>query len=430
MAKAASFIGFGVSTFGKSLLWVMVEVYGLFSLSDLLNLQSAAASIIFLALLLWSAVTDIAAGHVVDRYLTARSTNRLMRISAIAAGACFAIGFAPLPGAWGAVIALIATILFRPLYSLFDVPHNALLRALDTSAKGRARLSAIRLVSSTLASFTVALLALYSLSSAGAGVSLPAYRTFGWIVAGLGTAAFLATPGFVQNTASDRPAALWHGAGIGWPAIHILGALAAGAIGFSLFFKALPYIAHAQFHVPSWSGNAVIAIATGRILSLPLWHVCAQSYGARRSAIAAFCLCGATALVFLRLATQDLDPTYALVPMGVAMGGVNFFAWILVAELAEIHANENGSIRSSLFGLYTSLSKVALGLGGSALGILLMLPANSAVHVTFIACAGLAGFSAIAALWLRKKTQAGRSSRAIDLSGPRDHRVRNPAPGE
>ena len=99
---------YAVSHFAKTLLWVTLELYALFSLTELLHLQPALAASCFLALLIWSAACDVSIGRAIDRYVHPRSATRLMRLAGLAASVAFAISLVPwLPGQSGTMLSLI-----------------------------------------------------------------------------------------------------------------------------------------------------------------------------------------------------------------------------------------------------------------------------------------------------------------------------------
>ncbi len=398
MASLQIVARYGISTFGKSLLWAMIEVYALYSLTDLLHFPTASSGALLLGLLLWSAIADVQVGRIVDQHLGPAATNRMMRWCAPLAGLSFVLGLVPIAGAAGPAIALIAAMLFRPLYSMIDVPHNALLHDLDTGRRGRMRLAVVRQLSGTIAAFVVSLAAMLMLAPASGVDEVAAFWRFAALIAIGGTACFLVTPGLrgvpttLPTDTKERVAGLLRDRDV----MSVCAATMLGVIGFSLFSKSLPYVAQYRFADLRWSGDALLMINLGKLAALLLWPIIAGRSDARRASIAAYALCvPATALFAGRGLVLDIS----LIMIGFAMGGAGVLSWALVAGLVErLRDQEGRRVQSSLFGLFTSLSKVALGAGGSLLGLLLSTnPGHDlgrlivAIAAAFAICCALAG---------------------------------------
>ncbi|MBP2276045.1 MFS transporter [Sphingomonas sp. PL20] len=365
---------FGISHFGKAALWAVIEIYALFSLTDLLRLPAELAGLIFFVLLLWSAASDMIVGVLIDRWLSPKAVTRVLRLCVLPMSLAFVAGLVPVAGTGGAA-ALGAAFLFRPLYSMIDVPHNGLLRELGRDPVRRRRLSTIRLLCGAAASFGVAYLATVMLrTSAHATDAVQAYRRFVVVVAGISGVLLLATPplrGAGAPEALDAPRATT--AILRDPLVLLVfGATMLGIVGASLFQKTLPYIARYQFDDPRWTGRAMLVLAAGKLLAAPLWTYLAARCGARAGSVAAYAFGAIGAVLFAIALTRLLPFELALLLLGAGIGGASLLSWILVAELVErlefAHARR---LQGSLFGLFTCLSKVALGLGGTLLGMIL-----------------------------------------------------------
>lgn len=277
---------FGISHFGKAALWAVIEIYALFSLTDLLRLPAEVAGLIFLVLLLWSAASDLIVGVLIDRWLSPKAVTRVLRLCVLPMSLAFVAGLVPVAGTGGAA-ELGAAFLFRPLYSMIDVPHNGLLRELGRDPVRRRRLSTIRLLCGAAASFGVAYLATVMLrTSAHATDAVQAYRRFVVVVAGISGVLLLATPplrGAGAPEALDAPQATT--AILRDPLVLLVfGATMLGIVGASLFQKTLPYIARYQFDDPRWTGRAMLVLAAGKLLTAPLWTYLAARCGAVRRA--------------------------------------------------------------------------------------------------------------------------------------------------
>ncbi len=411
--NTSSIFAYGASTFGKTLLWATLDVYGLYSLTALIGMAPATASAFFLFLLLWSALTDAAVGWLIDRHLSASATNALMRLSAPTAGLFFVFGFAPMPGGLGAGGAMAAAMLFRLFFSSFDVPHNTLLQALSSKPERRRTLSAVRLFSTIAASYCVGFVALWMLPKEDAGAQADDYLRFAAAIAGIGSLVFLLTPDFAgadHGVASSRESSrahklqkrkLW----------EIFCAMTIGVIGVSLFLKSLPFVAHGDFSNPRWAGQALIALTTGRLVGLALWQIVGRTMNALTAGVVAYGASACAAGILWASIALGFPLAPGLVLLGAAMAGVSLFSWVITADLADGFGGGGSVARSGVFGLFTGLSKMAVGVGGSLLGLWLATPQVRILGTLEAACLVFAGLAMSSGLLL-SRWRTGAPSKA------------------
>jgi len=375
---------YAVSHFGKTLLWATADVYGLYSLTEFAQISPAVAGVLFLALLTWSAVCDIVVGQLIDQHLSARATTFLMRAAAPVTGLTFALAFMSPAEAFGPSLVIGASILFRTLFSIIDVPHNGLLRQLGTTARARVRLAIIRLIAGAGSSFTVGIAAiLFPSTDITVG-----YQILAIAIACTGAVTFLVTPAIATSSHEPNSA----GAHRNWlsilkhlPLITMFLATVVGIIATSMLLKSLPYLSVESAAGAKWVARAVLAITFGKLLSTPAWYLLANRVGARRASEMAYMLYVGAALMLLVLTPDHytMDITFALI--GAAVGGASILSWTMAAELVDDLENRNTRrIQSTLFGLFTCFSKVAVGLGGLTLAAMLSLasPADRGVEMS------------------------------------------------
>jgi GPH family glycoside/pentoside/hexuronide:cation symporter len=366
---------FGISHFGKTLIWAAVEVYGIFSLTELVKLSPALASMIFVFLLVWSAICDFLVGLWLD-HTRGANPSHIMRVSGIFAAALFFLGFAPLAaGAEYQYLALAAIFLFRPVFALADVPHNGLLRELGRDSRMRSRLSALRLISGAAAYFAVSLAALELLPSGPADSEN--FGTFTAVIAIAAAVLFVCSPavgsglpGSVRDdrAAPESPLSALHAPRL----VLLLGATMAGIVGFSLMLKGLPYIAKFELFDAAWVGHALMMITIAKLGAAPLWYWLGRAIGAVNAfAIAYLTSAGSAVLLSLGLA-RTIDLAFGLALLGASLGGSSMFSWVLIANVVEDAERRTGHrVQALMFGSFTCGSKIATGLGGGLLAMIL-----------------------------------------------------------
>lgn len=360
---------YGASHFGKTLLWATTEVYAVYSLTEFIGLSPVVAGITFLSLLIWSAFCDLAVGYWLGRTADSTLPNTLMRWCAVLSAAAFALSFAPLGAGPGyAYLALFATALFRPLFAFADVPHNGLLRELGTCPAEWVRLSMLRLYSGAAAGLVLSAGGMLML----AGEADPAqFRLFAIGIASLGVGLFLLSPPVRPDGVTRRGgraiavSAVTHGS-----VLMVLAATMSGIVGFSLMLKLFPYLAKFGFGDLGWAGRAMLAVTLGKLAAIPLWYWLERRLGASVGSIIAYAVLAVAAALIGRTLTIGLPLDLLLGMFGAAMGGASMLSWALIAQAVEqVEAQFGGSAQSLLFGLFTCLSKLAVGLGGTILAL-------------------------------------------------------------
>ena len=153
-------VGYASGNLGKSLFWTSLEYLLLFYMTDLVGLSPAWAGVIIVVSLVWDGVTDPLMGYWVDRRSSRGHDYRpYLRWGPPLCGLAYAtIFYVPFEGEFAkALYLLAANLLFRSIYTLLDVPHNALLAKMPMSSRQRTTVSAWRYFFSSIGGLSVAL---------------------------------------------------------------------------------------------------------------------------------------------------------------------------------------------------------------------------------------------------------------------------------
>jgi GPH family glycoside/pentoside/hexuronide:cation symporter len=360
---------YAISTFGKTLPWAAADSFSLYFLTDGAGVSSSTAGLLVLIFFGWAALCDPIAGWLFDAYRrSGRPEGRYFLVSAVLAGVCFVASFCRAPSGWPAIpFLLTAGLAFRASYAVMDVPHNAFIARL---AKGRVNvvsLGAVRLLATLLGALAATVAARPFLSDTAAQLSanLALYAVG---VGGVGLMLFLAFFPKPERAEASKPLATQpRPVPRDWKIVPVffLGIFLANTVA-GLFSKDIIYIAKYVFRRPAWTSEAFILFTTGKLAAVLLWDRIARTIGLMDALKAAFGLTAMMAVIAAFLAPWPRVLGFALLVFGLGLGGVNLLSWAVLPSLAP--PSESGA---RFFGLYTALAKVAAGVSGLVLGLLL-----------------------------------------------------------
>ena len=355
--------------FGKSLFWHSGEILFAYFLTEACGLSANRMGWVLAISLMASAFCDIAVGRMLSgRVRDTASAARMQFLGAAGSTAAFLAfaGVGLLQSAWRMPAALVCLVVFRLVYSLYDVPQNAILAFAARTPRQRAHLSALRLVFSGLANLAIA--AAFAPLLQGQGQKATAEHFEGLSVA-LASVAMLsaavllalgrrraggmahATPEASRNTMTA----------ILWP---LMGASLVFSVGTSVFSRLEPYFASFALVSRLNSASLMICVSLGTLLSQPVWALITERTSLRRAQMgASVILIGGAALFFMVGRQGGLGAGGSGFLYGFGSGGVMMILW---AQLAQVCA-ARPETTTQTFGLFTFFSKA--GLAVSALGL-------------------------------------------------------------
>ncbi|MBQ1480852.1 MAG: MFS transporter [Sphingomonas sp.] len=350
---------YGIAHFGKSLFWHSSELVFAFFLTERAGLPATWMGVLLAGGLVLSALIDLAIGWWLrGASFTLARACRWQFVGACASAAAITPLFAAdlLPEAWRmAWTALLAT-LFRIAYALYDIPQNATLGLATRNAKERARLAALRLSCSGIASIAVAT-ALAWLVSGGSqnGSGRFSLVTLGMSAVAIGSAWYLTRLRPPPAGESAVPTATpTSGTGIGLVPLLLLMFLV--SIATSVFGKLEPY--YVAYRWQGQGGTIIIAASVGLTVAQPFWLIALRRMGHLRTLCMAIILLGAGAIAFTLadIAGYYTQAAFAFL-FGAANGGIATLLW---ASFADRVAAERPAASASAFALLTAISKFGL----------------------------------------------------------------------
>jgi GPH family glycoside/pentoside/hexuronide:cation symporter len=368
-----------ISTFGKSLPWSAADAFGLFFLTEVLDVAPDTAGWIVLVLFLWAALCDPVAGWVSDRLLRVRKPRRRsFLVSTTLMAAAFALSFSAMPLAPPFALAAVVTagLVFRAAYALLDVPHNAFMANMAHEIGNPALTGALRLTATIVASWTAILLAgqVLAASNSAAPLAFAAYGLAMGTGGGVLFCAFLPKPGSDtpagRETAEARPLENHDGAPPWRPVVFLFASAILATLVSGIFTKDLVYVSKYVFNDPGWTTVAMSAFTAGKLLGVPLWLLAAQHRQTRGLLVSAYALAATFSMLALVLTPAKLSFAAMLLLLGLGLGGANMLGWSALAEVVGSHAALQAQ-SGKIYGLYTASSKLASGLSGLMLGLCL-----------------------------------------------------------
>jgi GPH family glycoside/pentoside/hexuronide:cation symporter len=374
---------YGSGDLGFNFYWTTVSLYILYYYTDVLGISATAAGLIFLASMLWDAVTDPIMGVIAQRTRTRWGSYRPY----IAAGAvplCLSLmllfydpGFEG-----GALIAytLLVQILFRTAYTVANIPYSALASSMTDSSLVRNALSAWRISLATVGSAFVGYSTLKLMPVLGQGdASLGFFLTA--MLYGILSLPFLFMVSCLLRETHDAPVAkadvsvrevlavLSHNR----PFIIVLAATMCATLGGVISSKMLVYYFKYTLGNETAVGMAFAANSLTILIATPLWAAL-TARTSKRFVWRAGALCSITGSILLFLNPFEtvwvVVGLVSIIAVGASAGYLSF--WSALPDTVEYGQVRSGiRIEAPTFGIMSFVQKSAYGLAVALAGLLL-----------------------------------------------------------
>ncbi len=368
--------------YGKSLFWYASELLFGFYLAEIYQIPPTTLGTLLFVFLLWDAITDPILGVIVWRRHTSLPTllNYQLVGAIISAITFLLIFFKPnLSQDYLTIYALFFGLLFRTAYTIFDVPQNALMRRLALSNNQRLVLSSYRTALSALATLTISFASTMILAPV-----LVEDIAFNFTVSALifspvaiGSALILKCVAKnwreihekaeqPRSSFSQLKFTLLHPSLIKlYIAIFFL------SIGWPLFGKLVPFYASYVLGNAKATGYVLTVIAVAALVSQPLWIRVGNTISRNKAVVVCTVLVFISCIFFVVTATRNEWFAFVAVALlSASASAMGVFAWVLLADRLSDPQLKNANDLLA-FGTFTFASKIALGLGGLMLGVVL-----------------------------------------------------------
>jgi len=370
---------------GKSGLGSLLEVYGLFYLTDVLRIPPATAGGVLLLSLVWDAFNDPLIGALADR---AKTTLRTVRVYFTIGAPLAAISFAAifwgveLPASMRAPFALAMLLVFRTAYTLVDLPHNSLLAFLSKDPRDRTTLASLRIFFSGAGKFLATAVTAWLLSDGAGRHEETVFQTAAFVMA----LVFLVSLGICF--AAVRNVRL-SGAGAIAPAFDPSAAfrLALQDRGLAKLFAltalnsaTIPMIGATFVYAskyglgdPSLGAHAVVLLAAAQSVSVIGWAMLANRSGDKAGvAQLAYWLLLTGVTIALFFAADEAGALFVAAALcGAGMGGVFALNWSLLPDALDKASQHAPGREMGVFGAYTLTNSICHGLSQAGFGLVL-----------------------------------------------------------
>lgn len=172
-------IGYGSSDFACNLIWQMISLYLLYFYTNVMHLNAAAVSVMFLVTKVFDGITDLIVGFLIDKTNTKWGKSRpWILFGAIPFGVTSVLAFSvPDISQTGMLIyAYVTYILLSLSYTIVNIPMASILPALSDDANERTVLATCRTFFSSLGSTVVSAFALTLVDKFGNGNEALGFR--------------------------------------------------------------------------------------------------------------------------------------------------------------------------------------------------------------------------------------------------------------
>lgn len=372
LGKTGSWKGtllYGFAHLGKSLFWYSSELLFAYFLTEFAGLPAAQMGIVLASGFLVSAAIDLAVGAGLARRLTtASSAGQLQLIGAVL---CSIALLAVFLGAWVApahrfAYAMVAGVLFRLTFAIYDIPQNALMALATGDATARLRVASTRIWFSGAATLLVATLIGPLVSRQGdpsaTHLLLGIAVLFG--ITAIGSAWILHR--LLRGVAfADRQPPVGGRIERGpWPAAFwwLLLVMMATSAFTPAFGKLEPYFAAYALESAWWGGVVVLSMASGVVAGQPIWmRLCMRVPGGSVMLANALLQVAALFLFYVSGVAYPALSALAAFLFGLGNGGVGMVHWAVFSETVAGMGVGRAGIS---YGLFSASSKLSYAFGG------------------------------------------------------------------
>ena len=374
---------YGFGDFGFNLYWTTVSFFILYFYTDVVGLSGTVAGLIFLAAMLWDAITDPVMGYLAQRTNSRWGSYRpYFLFGAIPLAISLVLTFynPDLEGSKLIASVLLAHMLFRTAYTVMNIPYGALSARITQSTEIRNSLSAWRISFATLGSSLVAYSTLKLVDAFGQGDASKGFLLTAALYAVLSIPVFL----ILFFTVREPPQQLAQTENTNLreavasllknkPFLVIAGATILATLGGVLASKTLVYYFKYVLGDETAVGTAFAANSIVILLSAPLWaFITAKT--SKRFVWRSGALISITASLLLFFNPYETVPVVvciaALAAVGSAAGHLTF--WSALPDTVEYGEMRSGRREESLtFGVMGFIQKAGYGVAAALAGLLL-----------------------------------------------------------
>lgn len=379
-------LGFGVGDLSFNLVWQGTSLFLMYFYTDVLGIAPAVAGAIYLAAMVWDAVTDPLIATLADRTRTKMGKYRpWLLYGAAPFAASYPLAFSgpgnlPVdPVVW----ALITHISLRTAYTVVSMPFNSLQARLTDDAQERAVLAGFRMIGAASGGLIVVFVTPVLVTQFGEGREADAYFTAACIAGVVAFGALIYCFASMREPDAGTPAdtpALWEDIKSIGPAflknpplIRVFAIIVIASICLGMFGKNMLY--HFKYHLdaPDLAVFGLVLPAILLIVGVPFWVRFAGKTSKRTALSAGVWITLAGYLAFFVNPTTDVALTLGAIALtGFGGSAMAVMFWAMLPDTVEYGEAMTGiRAEAKTFGFATFAQKAAVGVNAMLLGALL-----------------------------------------------------------
>lgn len=429
-------IGFGVGDFGFLLVWQGTSLFLMYFYTDVLGISPAIAGAIYLAAMVWDAVSDPLIATLADRTHTKMGKYRpWILFGALPFAVSYPLAFSS-PPSWLPIDiiswALITHIILRTAYTIVSMPFNSLQARLTDDAQERSVLAGFRMVGAASGGLAVVFITPIIVASYGETREAEAYFISACLAGGI---AFLAliycflTMKEPQDLQTGDSKPLWDDLkSIGPiltnnpPLIRVFAIIVIASISLGMFGKNMLYHFKYNLEAPELTVFALVLPAVFLIIAVPGWVWLAGKTSKRAALAFGTAIALAGYLLFFMNPTASLAITFGAIALtGIGGAALAVMFWAMLPDTVEYGEAMTGvRAEAKTFGFATFAQKAAVGLNAIVLGLLLGVVGFEAnadqTEATLIGMKAIMALvpaiGAVAILWILKDYKLDRQAHA------------------
>jgi GPH family glycoside/pentoside/hexuronide:cation symporter len=381
-------IGFSVGDFGFLLVWQGTALFLMYFYTDILGISPVVAGAIYLAAMVWDAVTDPVFATLADRTRTRWGRYRpWLLFGALPFALSYPLAFSTpgdlpvAPWLW----ALVTHIALRTAYTLVSMPFNSLQARLTNDAQARSVLAGFRMIGAASGGLAIVFLTPVLVAGFGPEREAEAYFTVACIAAVLACAGLLycfmtmrepedmpddpnARPSFWSDLVEVLPTLLRNG-----PLIRVFLTITIGSVCLGMFGKCVLYYFKYDLERPDLTVWALVLPALMLIITTPVW----VRIAARRSKRDALMIGLSISLIgylmfFFNSSDALIVSALAILLIGIGGASLPVMFWAMLPDTVEYGEAMTGvRAEARTFGYATFAQKAAVGINAALLGALL-----------------------------------------------------------
>lgn len=379
-------LAFGVGDYSLNLVWQGTALFLLYVYTDVFGIAPTTAGAIYLAAMVWDAVTDPVVAALVDRTRTGIGRYRPWLIcGSIPLAISYPLAFSG-PGDSGidpAIWALATHVLLRTCYTVVGVPFASLQARLTGDARERTIIAGFRMAGAALGGLTVVFVTPLLVGAYGEGREAEAYSVAASVAGSILAAGVLycawaikepddeeSTP--TGNLGADL-AALPSLLAKNGPLMRVLAIVVIGSICLAMFSKNLLYYFKYVAEREDLTVWALTMPAGLLLLTVPFWVSRAARTSKARALREGSIIACAGYLIFWFAPAEQLSLLFGTIAIiGIGGGALPVLFWSMLpdtVEYGELYTGERAEAR--IFGFAAFAQKAAVGINALLLGFVL-----------------------------------------------------------